>query len=202
MYRRIVTEIRQEEFDVSFTGDDEIPHHLRDVEYWIKRCFSLSTLKFTLLKFLYKPVPRRSVPREMLYKELSQPGYSEDWFRRVLKELESEGLVKTRNGVVGAVDHPLVMKNIMTVILLWPHANSPEKPRGALKDKKLRHYILLFLDGELKPLKLIVKEYCGQHGYVSRDAVKRALDEYVTAKIIECQITHRGKYKSHYYRRI
>lgn len=174
---KIVSEIKDEEFDISFSADDHIKDKLRDGKFWKECCFKYTILKIKILEFLYKPIRKVSIIKEELYQLIKNLDYTKRRLTEVLQELKEDGLIASQNGIIKTIDNSKVVRNIITILVLWPYANEAKKPVGGLQNRKLRYYLPFLLEPGWKSVRRILKEYTSRYGPVSRDTLIKALDE-------------------------
>ena len=197
---KIVSEIKDEEFDISFSVDDQIKKELRDSKFWRECCFEYTILKIKILEFLHKPIRKESILKEELYPLTKKLNYTKRRLTEVLQELEEDGLIASQNGVIKTIDNGKVARNIITILVLWPYANEAKKPAGGLQNRKLRYYLPFLLEPTWKSVRRILKEYIGRYGHISRDTLIKALNER-EGELYEKKIIKKGdSYNSISYR--
>jgi len=162
--------------------------------FWMECCFKFTASKIKLLEHLYQPIPKSPMPVEDLYPLLKKIGYKKRRFRAVLKELKEDGFVEHLNGVIKPITNTEVIKNITKLLILHPFSGGNiKKPKGGLKDRKLRYYLPSVVGKDLSLLKTITKKYQELYGgRVNRQAVQKALDEKV-GTVYERVIRNKGK---------
>lgn len=195
----IFSEIKQEKFDFEFQEGEEIPEHMKKYEFWRDCCLNFTISKVRLLEYLYKQAPKDCVPREELYPLLKKIGYKRRRVSDVIKELEKEGFIVTQNGSIITNKNAKIIRNTQVMLALWGYANEPKKPKGAKKNKELRHTIHHHITNSWKSLRRIVKDYSKNQDLISRTTIQKALDEQV-GKAFQRKTLAKGKYKAHYYK--